>query len=1711
MNAIVARLADPAPPVCRLAVVALFAAVFEGEVISRAGLAALGGCLSHESEVRRKRNARSCLQPSSSPPPPSTSSSHSTHHIPPTPPSSLTHEKDVVDEAVTQLTAHLPHAGLSLDAASDALIAALAATASPRAGAALVRGVAALAAQAPPSSSTPAWSTHPLARAALAAVAPVDGALADGVMLLARDALFGATPDTALPSPFLVALTFCALAPGAHPRLGTLASAVRSRVVRAVSSDRAHPAAAAALAHALAVLVAASPTPLLADAAADAADAAAAVGADPAEALVPALLSRLADEPGAILPVLATALAATADATPALPVLAAAGRPGLPLLARLLLCAGRPAALPPHLAALAALPALAGCAWAVSAAEVDAAAGLVRAAAGARAGRAPPPPAPPPPRARLPLAGPARAAAMAAEALGALWTGPPADARAWLARVQALLPLPGAAGRAVTAPQKRPPSSPGLAVVSALASHRDPAVASAAAVTLGAIAAASPPAAVEVLPCLVGALVGLEAPAAAKDPLPFLAAVASCAAHPAAAALAHRLVWGPMTAATPGGAPSLPATDRTFAAGLRGRVAAWLAGGRRDWAPLRAALLAPWPPGGGGDAAAAAPSTIARAAVAVAVRDVCVADPRRGVGLVQAVEAALGDPHPGVAALGMDALAALIDGDALSFYGAWPVVAGRWHSPPGAVGKDDARAAPAWARLLGCGAADAAGEPEAAVAVVEALRALAGDEGRSPAARAAALTSLARYPHVLLEDLGAAEPGAVIAARLVRAATAGSGAEGAAAAALATAALGHEHATRRATVAAARSGGTGGARGSGTTTASLDHRLMVSLPKALLAGGHTVQAAAGVEIPTLLLWRPPPGGSTPRAAALAHEQAFNEVIAAASPLWPGPSRAVGLRAAWVSFGGRWAAAHRAASAAAGGDALLSPSAFALAALDRQAPVEATAAAVGCLAACMASRGEPDRVAAVVRLTALLVAAAPAATDPPAARGACVGLGAALPLVTDAGVLGAGVDALMAAFQGPTSPPSVAGAAAEALGAIGGAIGAAHGPLAGRAASALLMGLVRGRSGFAGAAAAATAAAPPAWGVVVAPAAQPPHPEAGPPGVALMEGAWAGLAHLAPACPAFAAALAPAALEAVTADARGAAVALPALALAADGVVPAALAALTALVTSSPSDDPDTVGAAATALGALAGAGSALGACPAAAAADAAAILIPAAAPEAARAATIRAGAAAGLAALLGGGGGALPGLPAAPLARPDLGERARPALKALEAVVAADPDRRARAAAAAAAAGACVAARAAADAADGAAMAGSAPDRAAFRAAAGFAADGAGVALADALAADPAGPAALPAPAAAAALAALAAAPRLPPLAGGGGWAPVLRRLIHVHGQASQVASQAAELAARHAAAGYAPGLADLADAWWVAGDDTGHSTPALHAGLVRALPSLITALSPPRAVLALNLLADRCERDPAALLAPAWAGLRQLWGAGSLVSGEVRPAAVAAAARLLKVGRGADDAAAAALAAAPPDVLEAVLAAAGGEAASAVRSVLAARAPPAALPALAHAVFGSPAATQPAIARTCVAVARNLSSLAAAGQVLAAVLDAAESESGGAGGHEEVVGRVVGPLVAALATSASAADLALSLYTADLAFPLHALPWTVPALEGGLGAAVSARLTSGRVGVDARAKPFVDACAVGLVQCGQRGDEGGWRAAAGVVVGWMT
>ncbi len=55
VDAALSRLSDPAPPVRRLAVAALCSHVFaESTPITRQGLDAVGSCLSHEREVRRR-------------------------------------------------------------------------------------------------------------------------------------------------------------------------------------------------------------------------------------------------------------------------------------------------------------------------------------------------------------------------------------------------------------------------------------------------------------------------------------------------------------------------------------------------------------------------------------------------------------------------------------------------------------------------------------------------------------------------------------------------------------------------------------------------------------------------------------------------------------------------------------------------------------------------------------------------------------------------------------------------------------------------------------------------------------------------------------------------------------------------------------------------------------------------------------------------------------------------------------------------------------------------------------------------------------------------------------------------------------------------------------------------------------------------------------------------------------------------------------------------------------------------------------------------------------------------------------------------------------------------------------------------------------------------------------------------------------------------
>ena len=76
----------------------------------------------------------------------------------------------------------------------------------------------------------------------------------------------------------------------------------------------------------------------------------------------------------------------------------------------------------------------------------------------------------------------------------------------------------------------------------------------------------------------------------------------------------------------------------------------------------------------------------------------------------------VGDESPAVAAVGLDCIALLCEADVLEFYGAWRVVHRRLPRLP-----DHPGAGAAWLRLLGGGALDAAVQPEAAAAIVDAL------------------------------------------------------------------------------------------------------------------------------------------------------------------------------------------------------------------------------------------------------------------------------------------------------------------------------------------------------------------------------------------------------------------------------------------------------------------------------------------------------------------------------------------------------------------------------------------------------------------------------------------------------------------------------------------------------------------------------------------------------------------------------------------------------------------------------------------------------------------------------------------------------------------------------------------------------------------------------------------------------------------------------
>ena len=434
-----------------------------------------------------------------------------------------------------------------------------------------------------------------------------------------------------------------------------------------------------------------------------------------------------------------------------------------------------------------------------------------------------------------------------------------------------------------------------------------------------------------------------------------------------------------MRALQPLAAPSAPPALR--GAALRLAVEGWLLTGR-GWARAEAALngyappgstaLAASAPGGLGPRARDLPPLELRLARAAALRAACASGSGRALELAWALQDALADPCPAVAAAALDALRALCADDALDFYKAWAVVAARMPAPPAAP-----LLASRWVALLGAGAFDAEAHAEQAAAAVDLLWAAAeaGDEGGAadtsgptahPVVRAAAYGALAAYPPALLERIEADAPPAAYtrplrreAAALAAALGAGGGSTAAAATlsvegsdadaaaralaaaeALAGVAIVHEHGNRRRFIAAAAGGRAGAAGGAGAAAsreeAALRHRLLRGARDIALAGADGASSSRGGAVAgrggaaallqgatnaaspgaALLLWQAPAaGGGAASNAGGAYARLFDDAAARLAPSpWTHPGLAA---AAWAAFMARWLAA-----AASGAEGLL---------------------------------------------------------------------------------------------------------------------------------------------------------------------------------------------------------------------------------------------------------------------------------------------------------------------------------------------------------------------------------------------------------------------------------------------------------------------------------------------------------------------------------------------------------------------------------------------------------------------------------------------------------------------------------------------------------------------------------------------------------------------------------------------------------------------
>ncbi|CAL8472221.1 g11763 [Coccomyxa elongata] len=442
----------------------------------------------------------------------------------------------------------------------------------------------------------------------------------------------------------------------------------------------------------------------------------------------------------------------------------------------------------------------------------------------------------------------------------------------------------------------------------ALLSHPEPAVQIEAARTLCQAVRAVPLLGISFLPLIVyhvqrsvardkTKMTRAEKEEAARVELALLRAIPGMVVHSAALPFVNRA----LDQLLPTGSP-----EAMQALLLRLRTQLWLGSGHGFHA-LSDALL-----GTGGEIPSKAQreSVELRVAQAACLRDVCAHDVGKGHQLLEGIQDCLGSNIEGEAALALEALALLVERDALKFQQAWAVVQRRAPSLP----SQDLVAA-AWLALLAHAHRDAEKHPEQFGRFQEVI--WQATSHPSPQVRAAAYMALARCPLQTLELLELAKPLQQYS-RLLLAESDASALQ--ACEALVIAALTYEHSRRRGyVVMAAKEPST-----SDTQKAEdpLLRRLTKVLPRQLCKGADGAPGGATSPGALLMCWAPPapPAASETRpaeharAAAAAYRAHLADILAA-GPATSGvgvPSSEL-LLDSWKRFLSRWMGALKAAA------------------------------------------------------------------------------------------------------------------------------------------------------------------------------------------------------------------------------------------------------------------------------------------------------------------------------------------------------------------------------------------------------------------------------------------------------------------------------------------------------------------------------------------------------------------------------------------------------------------------------------------------------------------------------------------------------------------------------------------------------------------------------------------------------------------------------